>query len=193
MGGLGGIKHPTSIRMLATIASVKGFSWHPVVRHCRWGYGRCKGTADEAVGSTRGGHGSREVHFIKQTLWTYPVSTHALIEEGKSNAYISGEAAIGDGALAGGCEDGGSLADCKLLGWGFFFLFFFFFFFLVCCCCCEELEVSIVDCCVKMGIGSLNGRGLLMGESSVIVDTFKSPIPDLQRLGPQISEQWRWP
>ena len=44
------------------------------------------------------------------------MSTHALIEEGKSSAYISGEAAIGDGALAGGCEDGGSLADCKSLG-----------------------------------------------------------------------------
>ena len=116
MGSPRGIKHPTSTRMLATIAPVRGFSQRPVVRHCRWGHGRHRGTTGEAVGFAGGGCGSREVHFIKQTLWTYPVSVHALVEEGESGAYIGGEAAIGDGALVGSCKDGGSLAGGKLLG-----------------------------------------------------------------------------
>ena len=116
MGGPGGIKHPTSIRMLATIAPVRGFSRRPIVRHCRWGCGGHKGTTNEAVGSAGGGRGSREVHFIKWTLWTYPVRAHALIEEGKSGVYIGREVAIDDGALAGSCEDGSGLAGCKSLG-----------------------------------------------------------------------------
>ena len=86
------------------------------MRHHRWGYGRCRGTAGKAIGLTGGSHCSREVHLVKRTLWTYPVSAHALVEEGESGAYIGREVAIGDGTLAGGCEDGSSLAGCKLLG-----------------------------------------------------------------------------
>ena len=44
-----------------------------------------------------------------------------------------------------------------------------------------------------MGIGGLNGRGLLVGESSVVLDTLESLIPDLQRFSPRISDQWRRP
>ena len=50
-----------------------------------------------------------------------------------------------------------------------------------------------MDCCVKTGVGGLNGRGLLMGESSVVLDTLESLIPDLQRFSPRISDQWRRP
>ena len=44
------------------------------------------------------------------------MSAHALVEEGKSGAYIGREVAIGDGTLVGGCKDGSSLAGCKSLG-----------------------------------------------------------------------------
>ena len=50
-----------------------------------------------------------------------------------------------------------------------------------------------MDHCVKMGIGGLNGRGLLVGESSVVPDALESLIPDLQRFSPRISDQWRQP
>ena len=50
-----------------------------------------------------------------------------------------------------------------------------------------------MDCCVKTGIGGLNGRGLLVGESSVVVDALESLIPDLQRFSPWISDQWSRP
>ena len=119
------------------------------------------------------------------------MSVHVLVKEGKSSAYIGGGVAIGEGTLAGGGIDGSGLAGCKSLGCGFFFLFFFFFFFVCCCCCCcccEELEVSIVDHCVKMGVGGMNGRRLLVGESSVILDALESLIPDLQRFSPRISD-----
>ena len=98
--------------------------------------------------------------------------------------------AIGEGTLTGGDIDGGGLAGCKSLGWGFFFLFFFFF---VCCCCCEELEVGVVDGYVKSGVGGLNGCGLLVGESFVVLGALESLIPDLQRFSPWISDRWRWP
>ena len=45
-----------------------------------------------------------------------------------------------------------------------------------------------MDHCIKMGVSGLNDCGLLMEESSVIVDTFKSLIPDLQRFSPRISK-----
>ena len=50
-----------------------------------------------------------------------------------------------------------------------------------------------MDCCVKTGIGGLNGRGMLVGESSVILDTLESLIPDLQRFSPWISDRWSQP
>ena len=50
-----------------------------------------------------------------------------------------------------------------------------------------------MDGCVKSGISGLNGRGLFVGESSVVVDALESLIPDLQRFSPWISDQWRWP
>ena len=50
-----------------------------------------------------------------------------------------------------------------------------------------------MDRCIKTGISSLNGHGLLMGESSVVLDALESLIPDLQRFSPQISERWRRP
>ena len=50
-----------------------------------------------------------------------------------------------------------------------------------------------MDRCVELGIGGLNGRGLLVGESSVVLDTLESLIPDLQRFSPWISDRWRWP
>ena len=111
MGSPGGIKHPTSTRMLATIAPERGFSHCPVVRHRRQSCGSCRGTAGEAIGHSGGSHQSREVHLVNRTLWTYPVSVQALVEEGKSGAYIGEEVTIGDGTLAGG-----SLAGCKSLG-----------------------------------------------------------------------------
>ena len=103
-----------------------------------------------------------------------------LVEKGKSDAYIGEEVAIGNGPLMGSCEDGNGLGGGKLLSCGFFFLFFFFFFFFVCCCCCcKELEVDVVDCCIKIGVGGLNGHKLLGKEFSVIVDAFKSFLPNL--------------
>ena len=96
--------------------------------------------------------------------------------------------------MTGGGVNGSGLAGCKSLGRGFFFLFFFFFFVCCCCCCCcEELEVSVVDGCVKSGVGSLNGHGLLVGESSVVLDALESLIPDLQRFSPWISDRWSRP
>ena len=50
-----------------------------------------------------------------------------------------------------------------------------------------------MDCCVKMGIGGLNGRGLFVGESSIVLDALESLIPDLQRFSPWISDQWSRP
>ena len=50
-----------------------------------------------------------------------------------------------------------------------------------------------MDGCVKSGVGGLNGRGLLVGESSVILDTLESLIPDLQRFSPWISDRWSQP
>ena len=50
-----------------------------------------------------------------------------------------------------------------------------------------------MDGCVKTGIGGLNGRGLLVGESSVVVDASESLIPDLQRFSPWISNRWSRP
>ena len=50
-----------------------------------------------------------------------------------------------------------------------------------------------MDGCVKTGIGGLNGRGLLVGESSVVLDALESLIPDLQRFSPWISGRWSWP
>ena len=116
MGGLRGIKHPTNTRMLATIAPERGFSRRPIVRHHRQGRGSHRGTAGEAIGLSGGSQRSGEVHLVKRTLWTYPMSTHALVKEGKSSAYIGGGVAIGEGTLVGGSVDGGGLAGCKLLG-----------------------------------------------------------------------------
>ena len=113
------------------------------------------------------------------------MSAHALKEEDESGAYISREVAIGDGPLVGICEDGSGLGGGKLLSCDFFFLLFFFFFLgCCCCCCCEELKVSIVECCIKMGISGLNGCGLLDEESLVVVDMLESLIPDLKRFNP---------
>ena len=50
-----------------------------------------------------------------------------------------------------------------------------------------------MDGCIKLGVSGLNGRGLLVGESSVILDALESLIPDLQRFSPWISDRWRWP
>ena len=50
-----------------------------------------------------------------------------------------------------------------------------------------------MDGCVKLGIGGLNGRGLLVGESLVILDALESLIPDLQRFSPWISDRWSRP
>ena len=50
-----------------------------------------------------------------------------------------------------------------------------------------------MDRCVKTGNGGLNGYGLLVEESSVILDALESLIPDLQRFSPQISDQCRRP
>ena len=50
-----------------------------------------------------------------------------------------------------------------------------------------------MDYCVKTGVGGLNGRGLLVGESSVILDALESLIPDLQRFSPRISGRGRQP
>ena len=171
-------KHPTSTRMLTTIALVRGFSQCPIVRCLGRHDGSCSGAATKAV-SSAGASGSKEVHFIKQTLWIYLVGMHVLIEKGKSDAYIGGEVAISNGPLTCSCEDGNGLGGGKLLSCGFFFLFFFFFFFVCYCCCCKELEVNVVDCCIKIGIGGLNGYKLLGKESSVIVDAFESLLPNL--------------
>ena len=50
-----------------------------------------------------------------------------------------------------------------------------------------------MDGCVKTGIGGLNGRRLLVGESSVVLDALESLIPDLQRFSPWISDRWSRP
>ena len=50
-----------------------------------------------------------------------------------------------------------------------------------------------MDGCIKTGISGLNGRGLLVGESSVVLDALKSLIPDLQRFSPWISDRWSRP
>ena len=139
---------------------------------------------------------SGDVHFINQTLWADLVSAHALVEETESGAYIGRGVAIGYGALAGGGKDGGCLGDCELLGCFFFFLpvFFFFFFCCCCCCCCEEVEVSGSDGSVELGVGDLDGLGLLGRESSIVLDVFESLIPNLQRFRPWINDSWsrRW-
>ena len=88
MGGPGGIKHPTNTRMLATITPERGFSRHPVVRHRRQGRGSRRGTTGEAIGRSGWSRQSREVHLVQRTLWTYPVSTHALVKECESSAYM---------------------------------------------------------------------------------------------------------
>ena len=49
-----------------------------------------------------------------------------------------------------------------------------------------------MDRCIKTGIGGLNDCELFSGESLVVVDAFKSLIPDLQRFNPWISDRWRW-
>ena len=50
-----------------------------------------------------------------------------------------------------------------------------------------------MDGCVKLGVGGLNGRGLLVRESFVVLDALESLIPDLQRFSSWISDQWRQP
>ena len=50
-----------------------------------------------------------------------------------------------------------------------------------------------MDGCVKSGVSGLNGRGLLVGESSVVLDALEFLIPDLQRFSPWISDQWSRP
>ena len=50
-----------------------------------------------------------------------------------------------------------------------------------------------MDGCIKSGVGGLNGRGLLVGESFVVLDALESLIPDLQRFSPWISDQWSRP
>ena len=50
-----------------------------------------------------------------------------------------------------------------------------------------------MDCCIKAGVGGLNGHGLLGGESSVVLDALESFIPDLQRFSPWISDRWSQP
>ena len=79
----------------------------------RWGRGSCRGAAGEAIGCSGGSRASGEVHLVQRTLWTYPMSAHALVKEGKSGAYIGGGVAIGEGTLAGSCKDGSGLAGCK--------------------------------------------------------------------------------
>lgn len=112
------------------------------------------------------------------------MSTHALVEEIESSSYIRGGMAIGDGPLAGSCEEGSSLRDGKLSVGILVFLLLFFFFFFICCCCCEGVEVSGSDRCIESGVSSLDGLVLLSRESLVIVDVLKSLIPILQRFSP---------
>ena len=162
-------KHPTSTKMLTTIAPVRGFSQCPIVRCLGRHGGSCSGAATKAVSSAKAS-GSKEVHFIQQTLYIYLVGMHMLVEKGKSDAYIGEEVAIGNGLLTCSCENGNGLGGGKLLSCGFFFLFFFFFFFVCYCCCCKELEVNVVDCCIKIGVGGPNGHKLLDKESLVVVD-----------------------
>ena len=147
--------------MHATIALMRGLSCHTVVER-RGRHRACSRRIGDMAVTSSGTGDSGDVYFINRTLWADSVSTHALVEETESSAYIGRDVAIGDSTLVGGSKDGGCLRDCELLSYFFFFLPVFFFFF----CCCEEVEVSGSDGNVESGIGNLDGLGLLGGEFS---------------------------